>query len=122
MFDNLNMNKLKIKRVYEAPADDDGVRILVDRLWPRGMKKDEVDYDEWFKNLAPSTDLREWFNHDPSKFSEFSKKYKEELKGNPQIEKMKEWLKKSNVTLLYAAKDIKDNQAVVLKDYIDHLS
>ena len=53
------MNKLKIKRVYEAPADDDGVRILVDRLWPRGMKKDEVDYDEWFKNLAPSTDLRE---------------------------------------------------------------
>ena len=122
MFDNLNLNKLKIKRVYEAPADDDGVRILVDRLWPRGMKKDGVDYDEWFKNLAPSTDLREWFNHDPSKFSEFSKKYKEELKGNPQIEKIKEWLKKSNVTLLYAAKDTKDNQAVVLKDYIDHLS
>lgn len=74
------MNKLKIKRVYEAPADDDGVRILVDRLWPRGMKKDGVDYDEWFKNLAPSTDLREWFSHDPSKFSEFSKKIQRRIK------------------------------------------
>lgn len=116
------MNKLQIKRVYEKSSKDDGVRILVDRLLPRGLKKEEVDYDEWLKNLAPSTELREWFNHDPEKFAEFSKKYKAELKNNPEIEKIQELLKKSNVTLLYAAKDTKDNQAVVLKDYIDHLS
>lgn len=83
------MNKLQIKRVYEKSSKDDGVRILVDRLWPRGLKKEEVDYDEWLKNLAPSTELREWFNHDPEKFAEFSKKYKAELKTTPRLKKFR---------------------------------
>lgn len=116
------MKELKIKRVYEAPSLDDGVRILVDRLWPRGIKKEDAHIDFWDKEIAPSTELREWFGHKPKLFEEFSKKYMQELKNHEdRLKEIKEMLKTKNVTLVYGAKDTKDNQAVVLKKVIDKI-
>lgn len=116
------MKELKIKRVYEAPSLDDGVRILVDRLWPRGIKKEDARIDFWDKEIAPSTELREWFGHKPELFEEFSKKYMQELKNHEdRLKEIKEMLKTKNVTLVYGAKDTKDNQAVVLKKVIDKI-
>ncbi len=112
------MNELKIKRVYENPAKNDGIRILVDRLYPRGIKKEQLHYDFWLKDAAPSTELRKWFSHDPSKFSEFKKEYEKELKSNKEVQHIKNLLKENNVTLIYAAKDEKINHAIVLKDFI----
>ena len=109
--------KIKIKRVYEEPAKDDGMRILVDRLWPRGLTKQKADIDLWLKDIAPSTELRKWFGHDPEKWKEFRKRYNEELKKNTeQIEILKEHLKKGIVTLVYGAKDEEHNEALVLKE------
>lgn len=116
------MKELKIKRVYEAPSLDDGVRILVDRLWPRGIKKEDAHIDFWNKEIAPSKELREWFGHKPERFEEFSKKYMQELKSHEdRLKEIKEMLKTKNVTLVYGAKDTKDNQAVVLKKVIDKI-
>ena len=116
------MKELKIKRVYEAPSLDDGVRILVDRLWPRGIKKEDAHIDFWDKEIAPSTELREWFGHKPELFEEFSKKNMQELKNHEdRLKEIKEMLKTKNVTLVYGAKDTKDNQAVVLKKVIDKI-
>lgn len=110
---------IKIKRVYESPDKDDGTRILVDRLWPRGLTKERADVDLWLKDIAPSTELRKWFGHDPGKWKEFIKRYQNELKGNPEpVLKLKEQLKKGEVTLLYGAKDEEHNEAIVLKDWI----
>ncbi|MEO8855072.1 MAG: DUF488 domain-containing protein [Ginsengibacter sp.] len=110
---------LKIKRVYEKPDPKDGFRILVDRLWPRGMTKEKAAVDLWLKEIAPSTELRKWFGHDPEKWKEFQKKYKEELKNNDQaVSSLKDHLKKGTVTLLYGAKDEIHNEALVLKDLI----
>lgn len=114
------MGNLKIKRIYEEPSKDDGIRILVDRLWARGISKEEARLDYWYKNIAPDTGLRKWFNHEPEKFKEFSRRYKTEL--DCKIDEIKEivnLLKKNNVTLLYGAKDTKINHAVVLKDFIE---
>ena len=109
---------LKVKRVYETPDPKDGFRILVDRLWPRGLTKEKAAVDLWLKNIAPSTELRKWFGHDPEKWKEFQKKYRRELKENKEaVDTLKEYLKKGNVTLLYAAKDEAHNEAQVLKDY-----
>ena len=111
---------LKIKRVYDDVSSQDGKRVLVDRVWPRGIKKEDLKHDEWYKELAPSTDLRKWFDHDEDKWDEFKKKYKEELKDQQDL--IKELRKDSdghNVTLLYAAKDTEHNQAVVLKEVIE---
>lgn len=114
------MKELKIKRVYDAPSSDDGVRILVDRLWPRGLKKENAHLDFWDKDIAPSNELREWFGHKPERFDEFSKKYMQELKAHKdRLKEIKDMLKTKNVTLVYAAKDTNDNQAVVLKKVID---
>ena len=114
------MGTLKIKRIYDEPSTNDGIRILVDRLWPRGVKKEDAHLDYWFKDITPSTDLRKWFNHKPQKFKEFSKCYIEELKCNPEtIEKVLDLLKKHNVTLIYAAKSPIINHAIVLKNYLD---
>jgi uncharacterized protein YeaO (DUF488 family) len=107
---------VKVKRVYEMPAKDDGCRVLVDRLWPRGMKKEAAHVDAWLKEVAPSDALRKWFGHDPEKWGEFQKKYRVEL------EKQKEWIaelkqiekQKGTLTLLFGAKDEEHNQAVVL--------
>lgn len=111
---------LKVKRVYDDISIQDGKRILVDRVWPRGIKKEDLELDEWCKDLAPSTELRKWFNHDVDKWKEFKEKYEEELKDKGNI--IAEIQKDSdghNVTLLYAAKDEQHNQAVVLKEIID---
>ncbi|HRD55493.1 MAG TPA: DUF488 domain-containing protein [Parachlamydiaceae bacterium] len=114
------MKNIEIKRVYENPSPTDGVRILVDRLWPRGIKKNELIMDDWIKDLSPSTDLRKWFNHDPSKFKEFGKKYIEELDDTRKIwfPLIKKYLSKK-ITLLYAAHDQEINHAICLKNYLE---
>lgn len=110
---------MKIKRVYEKPERDDGYRILVDRLWPRGISKASAEIDEWIKEIAPSTELRKWFNHEPEKFSEFKKRYKEELKTHvAELKKIHEISQKKKITLLYSAKDTQYNQAVVLLEVL----
>lgn len=114
---------LKLKRIYDAPAKDDGARILVDRLWPRGVSKLRAKLANWEKDIAPSTALREEFHHDPDKFALFTRAYSNELKKNPIAENFinetKGLLKKGNVTLLTASKDINLSNAIVLKNYIE---
>lgn len=109
---------IKIKRVYEKPEKEDGFRILVDRLWPRGLTKEKADLDLWLKEIAPSTELRKWFGHEPEKWKEFKKKYRKELKENKEaVSILKEHLK-GPLSLLYAAKDEEHNEALVLKNYL----
>jgi uncharacterized protein YeaO (DUF488 family) len=111
---------IKIKRIYDPASRDDGKRILVDRLWPRGIKKNEAEINEWLKDIAPSDGLRKWFSHDPNKWQEFKNKYIKELKNNSElIEKLKAVAKKEKVTLLFSAKDIEHNNAVVLKELLE---
>jgi uncharacterized protein YeaO (DUF488 family) len=115
----MNM-ELKIKRVYEQPAKGDGKRILVDRLWPRGLTKEKAAVDLWLKDIAPSTELRKWFGHDPDKWEEFKKRYHQELKNNTeQVSILFEELKKRTVTLVYGAKDEQHNEALVLKEWLN---
>lgn len=110
---------LRIKRVYEKPTKQDGKRILVDRLWPRGLTKEKADIDLWLKEIAPSTELRKWFGHDPAKWKEFRKQYQKELNNNKeQVSLLREQLKKGTVTLVYAAKDEEHNEALVLKEWL----
>ena len=107
----------KIKRVYEEHSKEDGIRILVDRLWPRGLTKEKAKVDVWIKEIAPSTELRKWFAHDPDKWEGFRKRYQQELKKNKeQVALLKDHLKKGTVTLVYAAKDEDHNEAIVLKE------
>jgi DNA-3-methyladenine glycosylase len=107
---------LQIKRVYEQPSLSDGYRVLVDRLWPRGVSKEAAKLDEWCKDVAPSNELRQWFGHQPERFEEFSKRYRAELADNPAIQELKDLIKnKSTVTLVYSAHDETHNQAVVLQ-------
>lgn len=111
--------KLRIKRVYDNPAKDDGTRILVDRLWPRGLTKQKARVDVWLKDIAPSTELRKWFAHDPEKWHEFITKYKMELdENNDQTAILKEYLKQGPVTLVYGARDELHNEALVLKQLL----
>jgi uncharacterized protein YeaO (DUF488 family) len=106
---------ISIKRVYLPAEDSDGYRVLVDRLWPRGIKKEDARIDLWAKALAPSAELRKWFNHIPERFEAFSEKYKEELKANPEVAPVLDELRQHDkVTLLYGAKDEQHNNAVVL--------
>lgn len=108
-----------IKRVYELPTSCDGKRILVDRLWPRGISKEKGEIDLWLKDIGPSNALRTWFNHEVNKWDEFKKKYKEELKGKKElVEQIKQEAKKHQITLLYGAKDTEHNQAVVLLEVL----
>ncbi len=109
--------KIRIKRVYEQPDKHDGRRILVDRLWPRGLTKEKASVDLWLKDIAPSTGLRTWFGHDPGRWEEFKERYLAELKGNSeQIRLLKLELDKCAVTLVYAAKDEEHNEAVVIRE------
>lgn len=111
---------ITIKRIYETPSAKDGLRILVDRLWPRGVTKERAQLDYWYKEITPSNGLRKWFGHNPERLEEFSKLYKEELEQQTQrLEQIKEFSKKQPVTLLYAAKDPKINHAIVLKEVLD---
>lgn len=107
---------IKIKRVYEKPERSDGKRILVDRLWPRGVKKDAIDL--WLKDVAPSDDLRNWFHHEERKWSEFRRKYRKELSVNRDAVAEFRKAAKGTATLLYGAKDEEHNQAVVLAEYL----
>jgi uncharacterized protein YeaO (DUF488 family) len=110
---------VRIKRIYEPYAESDGFRVLVDRLWPRGIAKDKAHIDQWLKEVAPSTELRQWFHHEESKWHEFETKYRYELKNSDALKELSELAKKhKNLTLLYSAKDEKNNQAVVLKELI----
>lgn len=116
------MTTFQTKRVYEDANESDGYRVLVDRLWPRGVSKERAQLDEWAKAIAPSTDLRKWFNHDPAKFKEFAKRYLDEVTRNSEAPGLiAHWQKQTVVTLLYGARDQSDNEAVVLKNYLEHL-
>ena len=113
------MEDIKLKRIYDEPSGDDGYRILVDRLWPRGVSKEDAKLNEWDKEIAPSSELRKWFDHDEERFNEFSKRYSEELKDKENdLDKLRRIAKKKTLTLLYAAKNPEINQAVVLKDVL----
>ena len=115
------MKNLQLKRVYEKSNKDDDYRILVDRLWPRGLKKTETKIDLWLKEIAPSNELRKWFNHDANKWKQFYIKYSKELKNkDEELNIIKQRLKKSNVTLLFGASDKEHNQAVALLQYIQN--
>lgn len=108
--------KIRIKRVYEQRDDTDGIRILVDRLWPRGLSKEKARVDIWLKDIAPSTELRKWFNHDPERWLEFQRRYSQELKAkDDQLAILKENAIQGSVTLLYGAKDEEHNEAVILQ-------
>ena len=113
---------VSIKRIYEDAAEGDGYRVLVDRLWPRGISKERARLDEWMKEIAPSKELREWFGHDPDRFDAFSEKYGDELSNDEEkracVEKIVRRSRKQHVTLLYGAKDPHINQAAVLLKYL----
>lgn len=112
--------EINIKRAYEPADASDGHRILVDRIWPRGVKKEEAEVSEWIKEAAPTTELRKWFNHDPEKWKDFEKKYLDELKTNAAADELLNLVKKhKKVTLVYSARDEEHNQAVVLKEYLE---
>ena len=114
---------IRIKRVYEPPGADDGARVLVDRLWPRGVRKDALDMSLWLKDIAPSPDLRRWFGHDPARFADFAERYRLELSGNgAAVEKLLDLVGQGRLTLLYAAHDTAHNHAVVLAEYLRGLS
>lgn len=117
------MKAVAIKRIYENASEKDGYRILVDRLWPRGVSKEEAKLDEWLKDIAPSTELRKWFDHIEERFPEFSKRYEAELDlKNVEIERLRAIAKKQQLTLLYSAKNEEFNQAVVLCKYLNKKS
>ncbi|MAM36929.1 MAG: DUF488 domain-containing protein [Paracoccus sp. (in: a-proteobacteria)] len=114
------MTQIWLKRAYEAPAPSDGQRILVDRLWPRGVSKEELHLDDWMKEIAPSDALRDWFGHDPAKWKEFQTRYAKELdKNGDAVAPLKQRLDKGRVTLVFAAKDEAHNNAVALKAYLE---
>ena len=117
MQESLASKSIKLKRVYATPIKDDGFRILVDRLWPRGITKEKARVDLWLKDIAPSTDLRTWFGHDPAKWKEFQKRYEQELMQNePVLENLRRVIKaEKKVTLVFAAADEIKNNAVVIK-------
>jgi len=113
--------KIKLKRIYEAPEPADGTRVLVDRLWPRGVSKEEAHLDLWLKEVAPSTELRHWFGHDPARWEEFQRRYRQELSTHEaEIEQLAAFAHKGPLTLLYGARDQTHNDAVVLKAFLEH--
>ena len=112
---------VKLKRAYAAPARSDGQRVLVDRVWPRGITKKESLIDDWIKDVAPSTALRKWFNHELLKWNEFKRRYFRELDGRPDaLKRLLARSRRGTVTLVFGARDVDHNNAVALKDYIEH--
>jgi uncharacterized protein YeaO (DUF488 family) len=110
---------VSLKRAYEEPAPDDGTRILVDRLWPRGVSKEKAAIDLWLKDIAPSTELRKWFGHDPAKWDEFQERYRAEISANHgALQMLKDKISEGPVTLIFSAKDEEHNDAVVLKAFL----
>lgn len=110
---------LRLKRVYDPPSAEDGYRILIDRLWPRGLKREAADIDLWLKDIAPSHELRRWFGHDPERWEEFQSRYRKELAAQePLWRELLARSRKGRVTLVYAAKDTRHNDAVALKFFL----
>lgn len=113
---------IQIKRVYDRPSKSDGMRILVDRLWPRGLKREEARIDEWMKELGPSAELRKWFGHDPGRWNGFKTKFFQELRGRRRpIDRLAEIARSGKVTLLYASKEGRFNNAAALREYLEAL-
>lgn len=116
------MKNIILKRIYEEASPNDGYRILVDRLWPRGISKEKADLAEWLKELGPSNELRKWFGHIPEKYPEFEKRYKEELISQTEnLKRIKEISKKQKVCICYGAKDTEHNQAQVILDVLEEI-
>jgi len=114
---------INLKRVYEGASPSDGFRVLVDRLWPRGISKEEAHIDEWLRDIAPSTELRKWFGHDPEKWPEFQRRYRDELKSNKQsLEKLLADTAGKDITLVYASREQKYNNVTVLKEVLKELA
>ncbi len=112
---------IALKRVYDEPAEDDGKRVLVDRLWPRGLSKERARVDLWLKEVAPSSELRKWFGHDPEKFAEFRRRYEAELDvevAQTKLAELRDMAKRERITLVFAAHDAEHNNAVVLRDLL----
>jgi uncharacterized protein YeaO (DUF488 family) len=115
------MAEIRLKRVYEKPAVDDGLRVLVERLWPRGVSKERAAVDVWIKDVAPSPELRRWFNHDPARWGEFQKRYRAELRRNKDVvDELRRKCRDVIATFVYAARDERHNGALVLKAYLEH--
>lgn len=112
--------RVKIKRAYEEPAAGDGARVLVDRLWPRGVSKDQAELDEWLREIAPSTELRSWFAHDPARWDEFRQRYRAQLRehGDALLRRLRAIARERTLTLVYAAHDERYNNAVVLREVL----
>ncbi len=111
---------IQTKRVYEPASPRDGKRFLVERLWPRGIKKENLDIDAWLKDVAPSTELRQWFAHDPAKWDEFKRRYRTELRAHPDaVAPLLAAARRGNVTLLYSAHDQEHNSAILLQDFLE---
>lgn len=117
----VNKHKVTVRRAYDAPAHGDGKRVLVDRIWPRGLSKEKADFDEWCKDVAPSTELRKWYNHDPERFAEFGTRYRVELKEPDRaeaLEHLRALARQGNLTLITATKQADISEAAVLADLI----
>ena len=111
---------IKVKRIYEPSSPGDGKRILIDRLWPRGMKKEEAHIDEWLKEISPSNELRKWYSHDPVKWPEFKRRYRAEISEETELlKRIKNEGKKGTVTLLFSSKELELNNAVALKEIVE---
>lgn len=110
---------IQTKRIYEEPDPEDGTRVLVDRLWPRGVSKEDAALDRWAKDVAPSDELRNWFDHDPERWDEFTERYRDELTDRDVVDELRELADDGTLTLLYAATDREHNNAVVLQDVLD---
>lgn len=108
----------QVKRVYDPPSPEDGLRVLVDRLWPRGLSRERAQVDWWARELAPSDALRRWFAHDPARYPEFVRRYREELRGNPSLERLKALGAQGTVTLLFGAKEARYNNATALLEVL----
>jgi uncharacterized protein YeaO (DUF488 family) len=116
---NIPAERIRLKRAYEAVAKDDGARILIDRLWPRGVKKKDAAIKHWAKELSPSTELRKWFGHDPARWQEFRRRYVKELSRHPkQLEELRALASRDRITIVYAAHDELHNDAVVLREVL----
>jgi uncharacterized protein YeaO (DUF488 family) len=115
----ISADHVRLKRAYEPPAHDDGTRILIDRLWPRGIRKTDAAIDDWMKEIAPSNELRKWFNHDPERWHEFRRRYESEIRQHPdELDRLRALAQRGRITLVFAAHDVTHNDAVVLKDLL----
>jgi uncharacterized protein YeaO (DUF488 family) len=115
----ITANRIKLKRAYEHASDEDGVRVLVERLWPRGLKKTDAAIDNWAKEIAPSTALRKWFGHDPARWDEFRQRYVEELRRHPdELGELRDMARQGTITLVFSSHDAVHNSAVVLREIL----